>query len=168
MNSFKEKIASCKKCSLSANKKPLAGWGRGSEIFILGLAPSDFRSGDYEGAMKPISESDTANTLMNCLKDCRLHEKDFYITNLVKCSFPENKLDRSIFDICYNEWLMKEIISVTPKKIICLGKEVYDFLSEKEYLEDLFDIKEVWHHSYIARNRQKYGEWVNQWKTILT
>ena len=167
MSMFKEKLMSCKKCSLSASKKPLAGWGDGNKLFVVGLAPSDFRSGNYENAMKPISDSDTANILMNCFKDCRLKEKDFYLTNLTKCSFLENKLDKSIFDICYNEWLIKEIISVTPYKVVCLGKEVYDFLSQKDYLEDIFDIKEVWHHSYIARNRNKYDEWIRQWKMIL-
>ena len=163
---FKKEISECKKCSLSPNGRPLEGWGSGNKIFIIGLAPSDFRRGDYTKAMKSISVADTANLLESCLKECGINESDFYITNLVKCSFPENKLDRALLETCYNEWLIKEIVSITPNTIVCLGNEVYDFLSQKPYIEDMFILKKALHHSYIARNRSKYEDWVNEWKKI--
>ena len=32
---------------------------------------------------------------------------------------------------------------------------------------DIFEIYQVYHHSFIARKRSMYGEWVKQWGQIL-
>lgn len=165
-------MLSCQKCKLhsSPNNKEKGipiGWGSGvGGLFVIGLSPSDSRQ-KTKYAMKPVSESDTANLITDCLKELNIEEKDFYITNLVKCSFNNNVCDSKFFDVCYNEWLIKELIRHSPKNVICLGEDVYNYIYEKPELDNTFNIKKVWHHAYIARDRSKLEEWISQWKTAL-
>lgn len=163
------KCTKCQLCDSEVNKElgiPL-GWGPGKKIMIVGLAPSDFRNGT-KYAMKPVSNGDTAKILIDEINKFDELKDSFYITNIVKCSFPKNILDTSVLEICYNEWFVKELISISPKKIICLGKEVFEFLSSKAYVKYVFDLRQVWHHAYIARQRTNADTWSKQWKKALS
>ena len=173
MYGLETSIKQCQFCNLrdidiKKGRQVPVGWGKG-KIMVIGLAPSDSRQDSFY-AMKAVSEGDTANILNDVMKAVGLKEEDFYITNLVKCSFPSNECDEKYFDICYNRWLLKEIIRCSPTKIICLGDAVYKYISSKSYLTSIFDIRKVWHHSYLSRNRseEKEKEWEEQWRKIIS
>ena len=70
-------------------------------------------------------------------------------TELVKCSTKnEQEPLRKFKDAannCFDNYLRKEILSFKPKNILCLGTEVYDFLSKRDLNTNIIKIK---HPSY--------------------
>jgi len=167
-----ENIFSCSRCSLcyteiNKDKGIPIGWGPGRDILILGLAPSDFR-GKTKYAMKPLSDGDTASILMRVVNSFEEMKSKFYVTNIVKCSFPDNVLDHRYLDICFNEWLLKELVTISPKKIVCLGEEVFNFIDSKPFMKYIFDVKKVWHHSYVARQTSQFDNWREQWERVIS
>jgi uracil-DNA glycosylase len=168
---LKEELQKCKLCKLSCSKNNIekgipAGWGSGNKILVLGLSPSDSRNPTLN-VMSPTSTSDTANIIQDCLKKLNFNEDDFYITNLVKCSFQDNVTQAECFEPCYNAWFIKELLQVSPRNIACLGEEVYNFISKKPLVTDVFNVFKVWHHAYISRDKSKFDEWMWQWKESI-
>jgi len=102
-------------------------------FFIVGLNPSRKR---YEGGNLTIYDNNIDKskfvidnfavllTKLNIYHYC-------YITNLVKCSTQDNKVNDYYSNICFEEHLKKEIEIIKPKFIIALGNQVYNYLNQK-------------------------------------
>jgi len=119
------KIMSCVKCNLSKSRTNAVP-GKGSptaEILFIGEAPGrneDLKGEPFVGAAGKI--------LSEALDYAGLSRDDVFITNVVKCRPPSNRLPlQEEKDVCH-EHLSKEIEIIRPKIICILGNTAYGSL----------------------------------------
>ena len=144
------------------------GFGNVGRYVVLGQNPSINRDGFAGYAMSKEGESTSADWLWKCLEEVRWDVDNTYFTNVVKCSTPDNRdLEKNEYNNCSKLWLSQELLLVRPHHIICLGKNVYDFITNMDMFEiGKCEITKVYHHAYIARKPSAYEEWLEQWKNI--
>ena len=149
-------ILSCSRCNISPNR----GLGYGdieSEAMIIAQCPG----------WQPLSKSEdiipfgldkggenSGRYLVKLIKD--LNIEDFYITNIIKCPTPNNRvLSIEEIDNCIIK-LKIELKIQNPKLVLLLGK-----VAEKEFKRLDFSGKvfSIWHPAYILRNPNRYEEW---------
>jgi len=127
----------------------LLGWGGKSEIkyFFVGLNPSYRR---FKEHMYAFGGEDctlgTGKEFVDILKEFKLI-KNSYITNLVKCSTLSNSVKEEHKENCLS-YLIYEIELLKPKKIIALGKDVYNFLKKSERFSSS-EIYYLYHPNYV-------------------
>lgn len=108
---------SCKKCSLHKTTKDICLLGDGpypTDIMIVGQSPSKYNP------EKPISGK-AGKILDVILEELDLSREDVYITNIVKCMPPYDKIPTMKEIRECRTYLMGEINLVKPKFIIALG-----------------------------------------------
>ena len=163
----------CKLSKFETNVKlgKMTGFGMGKKYFMIGQNPSNRRYDKFGGhGMYP--EFTFANTpegyLAKCFDEVGLQWQDFYVTNLVKCSTPDNaEPDEEVLNVCPKTYLTQEyFIAGCPKKVICLGDFVYDYISLYEIVPADTKIYKVYHHSYIGRDPSKFNVWKEQFKKV--
>ena len=119
LESIKKEVIHCVLCGLSLTRKNAVP-GSGSinrKIILIGEAPG--KNEDETGS--PFVGS-AGKILDQALIDARIERKEIYITNVVKCRPPNNRVptDEEI-RICTSEYLKKEIDIISPKIICILG-----------------------------------------------
>jgi uracil-DNA glycosylase len=119
LESIKKEVIQCVLCGLSITRKNAVP-GSGSinrKIILIGEAPG--KNEDETGS--PFVGS-AGKILDQALIDARIERKEIYITNVVKCRPPNNRVptDEEI-RICTSEYLKKEIDIISPKIICILG-----------------------------------------------
>ncbi len=119
LESIKKEVIHCVLCGLSITRKNAVP-GSGSinrKIILIGEAPG--KNEDETGS--PFVGS-AGKILDQALIDARIERKEIYITNVVKCRPPNNRVptDEEI-RICTSEYLKKEIDIISPKIICILG-----------------------------------------------
>jgi DNA polymerase len=120
-------VEECRKCPLGKNRnKPVFGEGPpDAKIMLIGLGPGyhENREGrPFVGA---------AGKFLNKLLDSvGLKREEVYITNVVKCYLPENKVTDEEVKTC-TPYLDKQIELVDPETIIALGNTAAEYLSKK-------------------------------------
>jgi len=72
-----------------------------------------------------------------------------YITNLLKCARPGNKVAQADFFMSF-EIFKREVAAINPRGIIVLGKNPYDFL--KKWFDTEIPIRYIPHPAYAWRN----------------
>ena len=147
------------------------GFGNSGKYLILGSNPSNRRNtfGGYAMSKNETLTNNSEDYLWRCLEEIKWPIKDSYFTNVAKCSTPDNReLTFTEFKPCGKLWLAQEIMITTPQIIVCLGNHAHDNFKEIDFWfsRDL-KIFKVFHHAYISRTPNKYGEWKNQWLDIL-
>lgn len=112
-------IEKCKKCPLCRSRiNPVSGEGSlSSKILLIGEAPGlneDLQKKPFVGRTKEV-----LNTLLSLSK---LSREDIYITNIVKCRPPKNRVPKS-FEVktCFENYLKNQILILKPTLIITLG-----------------------------------------------
>ncbi|MDF0679937.1 MAG: uracil-DNA glycosylase [Candidatus Nitrosocosmicus sp.] len=119
LESIKNDIINCVLCGLSLTRKnAVPGTGNISrKIILIGEAPG--KNEDETG--NPFVGS-AGKVLDQALLNARIERKEIYITNVVKCRPPSNRVptDEEI-KICTSEYLKKEIDIISPKIICILG-----------------------------------------------
>ncbi len=144
MNNILDKIHYCKNCPLSKLKTNIfdidKGYGKllpfwtnlhHGKIMLVGLNPSYRRfPGIHQAFGGQVKHAGTGYVFMKLLEDLDLLDS-VYITNLVKCSTTNNKIDVEIIKKCF-PILRQEIEAVAPKKIIALGRKAYDYLKPRD------------------------------------
>lgn len=165
-------IETCNRCHLASDNDkllPQSGKGAGREYMLVGVAPSIARINQpTNNKVMPFGDKKfTSYWLGKILADLEISENQYYITNLIKCSIPNNdKPEEKDYSTCLRLFFWQELCLISPKKIICLGNIAYDIL--KQYENRIpFPIYKVFHHAYIARNSNSYDEWMRQWKYII-
>lgn len=164
-------IASCQACHLFSPDpllKPLPGRGDGMDYLIVGMAPSSARIGlpEHSEVMPFGDQKFTSFLLGKVLDDVEWKINKTYITNLIKCSLPDNrKPTEEDLKICVSRFFMQEVLYFMPKLIVCLGNDVFDILDSDSRTKPFRHVK-VFHHAYIARSPDKYNEWRNQWELL--
>lgn len=165
-----EQIKSCKKCnglnSVEFGTQNAPGYGnKNSNVVILGQSLCGKPCID---AQIPFTGG-SGRLLDEAFELVGIQKNDIYITNVVKCHPPRNRpsLDHEI-ENC-TPYLNDEIKWISPKVIICLGKDAWRF-ADKSIAEQCFKEMElngvivmvhfVYHPSYIMRRpkqeREKY------------
>jgi uracil-DNA glycosylase len=129
---IKNKVINCVLCGLSTTRN-YAVPGAGSitkKIILIGEAPGkneDERGFPFVGSAGKI--------LDQALIGARIERKEIYITNVVKCRPPNNRVptDEEI-GICTSEYLNKEIDIISPKIICILGSTALKSLLGIKYM----------------------------------
>ena len=168
---FDEGILNCTQCDLckyevNRDSGKMLGFGSYGATMIIGQNPS-YKRRTERYAMSPSDVEGTPEFLLwKVLKEVKFPTKYVYVTNFLKCSTPENRPPtNSEIKACYTNWLSQEITICHPTLIVCLGKNTREMLDS--FSTPISIIKDnVFHHSFIARNKSKYDEWRNQWLDV--
>ncbi len=115
---IQEKVKTCKKCDLCDTRKNAVP-GRGNQnadIIFIGEAPG--KNEDLYG--EPFIGT-AGKKLDDALKNAGLTRNNVYITNIVKCRPPKNRIPNDVEKSMCNEYLKDEIAIINPKIICLLG-----------------------------------------------
>jgi len=125
IDSIRSQVISCTKCSLS-NTRTNAVPGKGNpkaEILFIGEAPGrneDIKGEPFVGlAGKMLSEA---------LESSGLSRDDVYITNVVKCRPPNNRIPSQEEKDACSQYLAKELEIIKPKITCIMGNTAYGSL----------------------------------------
>jgi DNA polymerase len=127
LNDIENEVKNCKKCGLWEDRNNYA-FGEGdpnAEIVFVGEAPG--REEDKRG--KPFIGS-AGKVLSKTLEKAGLKRKDVYITNILKCRPPNNRDPLPEEVKSCSPYLIRQIESIRPKVIVCLGKHASSFILE--------------------------------------
>lgn len=125
LDKIKEKVISCTKCDLCHDRtNSVPGKGRkDAEIIFIGEAPG--RSEDKHG--EPFVGA-AGKKLSIALEHAGITRDSVYITNVVKCRPPKNRVPtQNERDAC-SEYLESEISLIKPKVICIMGNTAYNSL----------------------------------------
>ena len=171
-------IQSCTSCELhrlpiNRDQGKLLGFGKFGKLMIVGLNPSVRRLNSIVYNITPNAPENTgAWYLWKVIEELKLDTTELYITNLVKCSTPDNRQpELAEYKMCTERWFYQELFMSVPIVIICLGEAVYKFMDDK-FMDDskvkkFISIEQVYHPAFIARTPQKYPEWLEQWQQLI-
>lgn len=124
---LKKIVEDCGKCSLWKTRTNVV-FGEGplnARIMLIGLGPGYHE--DREGRPFVGSAGKFLNKLLN---QAGLKREEVYITNVVKCYLPENRVTEEEVEAC-TPYLDKQIEIINPDHIITLGNTAAEYISKK-------------------------------------
>jgi DNA polymerase len=122
---IKQNVIECKKCDLCktrTNSVPGKGNFKSNVIFV-GEAPG--RNEDKNG--EPFIGV-AGKKLSAALEEAKISREDVYITNIVKCRPPKNRVPTTTERDTCKEYLKQEISIIKPKIICILGNTAFNSL----------------------------------------
>lgn len=125
IDSIRSQVISCTKCSLSKTRTNAVP-GKGNpkaEILFIGEAPG--KNEDQKG--EPFVGS-AGKILTEALSSAGLSRDDVYITNVVKCRPPNNRVPLQEEKESCQPYLSKELEIIKPKIICIMGNTAYGSL----------------------------------------
>ena len=132
LESIKNRVIHCILCDLSVTRKNAVP-GSGSftrKIILIGEAPG---KNEDETGMPFVGSA--GKILDQALVDAGIVRKDTFITNVVKCRPPNNRIPtEEEIRICTDHYLKKEIDTISPKVICILGATALKSLLGLEYM----------------------------------
>jgi len=125
IESIRFKVISCTKCGLSKTRvNAVPGKGKSdAEIVFIGEAPG--KNEDLKG--EPFVGS-AGRILSEALALAGLSREDIYITNVVKCRPPNNRIPLQEEKEYCSQYLSEELEIINPKIICILGNTAYSSL----------------------------------------
>ena len=146
LEKIKQKVTECTKCELSITRnKSVPGKGNyKSDVIFVGEAPG--KNEDMKG--EPFIGI-AGKKLSLALESVGITRDEIYITNIVKCRPPKNRVPTTTErDTCQN-YLKKEIDIIKPKIICVLGNTAFN---------SLLDGKEImkFRGKIVRKNNQLY------------
>ncbi len=139
---LKEEILQCTKCGLSSTREHVI-FGEGNinaDIFIIGEAPG--RDEDIQG--RPFVGK-SGQLLDKILAACGFtRDEHVFISNIVKCRPPENRVPTPLEASVCMPWLLKQIELINPKFLILLGATALKYMVGPRY-----------------RITREHGNWIN-------
>lgn len=129
---LERRIRTCTLCRLhSSRENAVPGEGPlDAEILFCGEAPG------YNESLQGKPFVGSAGKFLNeLLQIAKLRREDVYITNIVKCRPPRNRvpLDDEI-ETCTTNYLQKQFAMIKPKLVIALGRTAAGALFEKSVI----------------------------------
>ncbi|MFH0803229.1 MAG: uracil-DNA glycosylase family protein [bacterium] len=134
------------------------GWGKETDLVIIGMNPTSGRNGDPDGipwgrptlSGMPFNDTYLHWALRNLgwcdCEDLGKCEHRWYQTNIVKCCTSDNQLifprDKEFIQPCMKNFLLKELKLLKPKAILLMGKTVGPSFGFK-IIPDIRNSKEV-------------------------
>ena len=119
---IRQKVTICKNCDLCKTRKnsvPGAG-NQNADIVFVGEAPG--KSEDLRG--KPFVGT-AGKKLDEALENSGLTRDQVYITNIVKCRPPKNRIPNDKEKIMCSDYLENELSIINPKIICLMGNTAY-------------------------------------------
>jgi len=146
LQGIKKKVIECTKCELSATRNNAVP-GKGnykSDVIFVGEAPGkneDMKGEPFIGV--------AGNKLSTALESAGISRNEVYITNIVKCRPPKNRVPTTIERNTCQNYLKKEIEIINPKIICVLGNTAFN---------SLLDGKEIikFRGKVVRKNNQLY------------
>ena len=122
MDTLRLQVISCTKCNLSKSRtNAVAGKGSyNAEIIFIGEAPG--RNEDLKG--EPFVGS-AGKILSEALEYSGISRDDIFITNVVKCRPPNNRIPLEEERNSCHQYLIDELDIIKPKIICILGNTAY-------------------------------------------
>ena len=156
LKKIKKQVTQCTKCELSKTRNnSVPGNGNfKSEIIFVGEAPGkneDMKGEPFIGV--------AGKKLSIALENAGITRDDVYITNIVKCRPPKNRVPTPIERETCQNYLKKEIEIIEPKIICILGNTAFS---------SLLDGKEItkFRGKVVSKNNQLYFLTVHPAATI--
>lgn len=125
----------CRRCELGKTRRSVV-FGEGppqTELMLVGEAPG--RKEDESG--KPFVGS-SGRILSKILEENEINRADIYITSVIKCRPPKNRVPKKTEVTACVPFLEKQIASIQPKIIVCLGS-----LAAKTLIDPKIKITEI-------------------------
>ena len=125
LDSIAENIKVCEKCKLCETRtKAVPGKGNfDADVIFVGEAPG--RNEDMHG--EPFVGA-AGKRLDMILEDTGIDREDVYITNIVKCRPPKNRVPSKQEEEACNDFIKQEIEIINPKIICIMGNTAYGTL----------------------------------------
>ena len=125
LDSIAENVRECQKCELCETRiKAVPGKGNfDANVIFVGEAPG--RNEDIHG--EPFVGA-AGKRLDMILEDTGIDRKDVYITNIVKCRPPKNRVPSKKEEESCNDFIKQEIEIINPKIICVMGNTAYGTL----------------------------------------
>ena len=125
LDSIAENVKVCEKCKLCETRtKAVPGKGRfDADVIFVGEAPG--RNEDMYG--EPFVGA-AGKRLDMILEDTGINREDVYITNIVKCRPPKNRVPLKQEEEACNDFINQEIEIINPKIICVMGNTAYGTL----------------------------------------
>ncbi|MBN2480473.1 MAG: uracil-DNA glycosylase [Bacteroidales bacterium] len=127
INLLKKEILQCSKCHLAASRNHVI-FGEGNtnaQIFIIGEAPG--RDEDLQG--RPFVGK-SGQLLDKILDACGFTRNEHvFISNIVKCRPPDNRIPTPQEAATCMPWLLKQIDLINPKILILLGATALKYMA---------------------------------------
>lgn len=127
---LEENIKDCNKCKLcqGRNNIVLGEGNRNAKIMLIGEGPG------ADEDIKGVPFVGKAGQLMNkALEALGINREDVYITNVVKCRPPQNRLPEDNEATSCMDYLRSQVILIKPKIIILLGNTALKNILGEEY-----------------------------------
>ena len=141
-----EKVRTCQKCDLCQTRtNAVPGKGNlNAEIILVGEAPG--RSEDKRG--EPFVGS-AGKRLNEILLDAGINRDDVYITNIVKCRPPNNRVPAKNEEESCLDYINEEISIISPKIVCIMGNTAFNtLLGGKEITKN--------HGNFIEKDGRTY------------
>ena len=146
LQKIKKQVTQCTKCELS-NTRNNSVPGKGnfkSDVIFVGEAPG--KNEDNKG--EPFIGI-AGKKLSIALENAGITRDQVYITNIVKCRPPKNRIPNDVEKSMCNEYLEDEIAIINPKIICLLGNtSFYSILGGKEISKN--------HGKFVRKDNQLY------------
>jgi uracil-DNA glycosylase family 4 len=122
---IKQNVIECTKCDLSKTRtNSVPGKGNfHSNVIFVGEAPG--KNEDKNG--EPFIGI-AGKKLSIALEEAGILREDVYITNIIKCRPPKNRVPTTIERVTCQEYLKQEIAIIKPKIICILGNTAFNSL----------------------------------------
>ena len=125
LDSIAENVKKCQKCELCETRiKAVPGKGNfDADVIFVGEAPGkneDIHGEPFVGA--------AGKRLDMILEDTGIDRKNVYITNIVKCRPPKNRVPSKKEEESCNDFIKQEIEIINPKIICVMGNTAYGTL----------------------------------------
>ena len=143
---IQEKVKTCKKCDLCITRKnAVPGKGnQNADVVFIGEAP-----GKNEDAHGEPFIGTAGKKLNDALENVGLTRNSVYITNIVKCRPPKNRIPNDLEKKMCNNYLEDELAIINPKIICLLGNTAfYSILGGKEISKN--------HGKFISKDNRMY------------
>jgi DNA polymerase len=143
---IQEKVKTCKKCDLCITRKnAVPGKGnQNADIVFIGEAPG--KKEDQYG--EPFIGT-AGKRLNEALEYAELTRSSVYITNIVKCQPPKNRIPNDIEKAMCSNYLEDELAIINPKIICLLGSTpFYSILGGKEISKN--------HGKFVYKDNRMY------------
>ena len=168
---LQQAVSECQLCELhTVRQQTVFGCGSSDvDLMIIAEAPNE-----EEGSLGESFVGQTGQLLDAMLKAIELSRENVFITNVLKCSPPENRNPHTSEIICCDVYLQRQIELVQPKLILALGriaahhllvtKEALGSLREKQHSYNGIPLLVSYHPAYLIR---KPTEKRKSWQDLL-
>ncbi|MEN3010986.1 MAG: uracil-DNA glycosylase [Candidatus Bipolaricaulaceae bacterium] len=172
---LEQRVQACRRCALAQGRTHVV-FGEGkvpTDLMLIGEAPGEVEDETGRPFVGPAGQ-----LLTQILQSVGLSREEVYITNVVKCRPPGNRVPtREEMSACW-EWLSAQIGLVRPRIIVTLGNTpTHGLLGRPEGIHELrgrfypwkggIEVFPMFHPSYLLRNPSrakgspKYLTWLD-------